>query len=121
MITAFIAHPDGWQGTPEIVCDLSTAYRWLKRLHQQSLRALPIIRKALLQLKPHLRMRGLADGKPEDLLDRPYVFRRLLSFAGQLLKAAVRLGGEKYHSHANLFCFLNYFLAQETAQALLMS
>jgi len=116
-----MSHPDGWQGAPEIVCDLSTGYRWLKRLHQQSLQTLPIIRKALLQLKPHLRMRGPADGKPEELLSRPEVFRRFLALSGQLLKAAVRLGGEKYHSHADLFCFLNYFLAHETSKALLVS
>lgn len=111
-------HPDDWKESPEIMTDMSTAYRWRRCFARQVLQALPDMRQALVKINPAHRVRGPSDGQPGITSD--ILFKRFLVLGEQLAKAAVRLAEENEDKKPDLFCFLNYFLSQKTGKALLM-
>lgn len=128
LVAIFIGHPHNWTKSPEIIIDLSTTYRWLRTLTQQALEALPAIRKTLLKIKPDHPIMDPTDAQPEPLTSTRVILKRFLSLAEQLFKAArllngqaVRLADKNDPKTEDLYCFLNYFLANETGNALLLS
>lgn len=121
LVTTFINHPDDWHKSPEIIIDISTAYRWLRLLAQQAMECLPVLRKALLNIKPDHPVMDTTDAQPKGKNITPIIFKRLLSLSAQLFKAAVCLVDKNNPQNEDLFCFLNYFLTKKTGKALLVS
>lgn len=121
LVVSFIEHPDYWKDAIGITIDLSTAYRWLRILQRQALESLPTIRKALLKIHPGHALMDSTDAKAEALTNTRDMLKRLLSLSDQLFKAAVRLVDNDNPQNTDLFCFLNYFLAQKTEKALLLA
>jgi len=105
-----------WKQLLDISLDLSTAYRWLRAINRQALEALPDIRKELLRLVPE---HPLKDRQLEPTPSTPIVLNRFLALSRRLFKAAVRLAEPKKLPNKDLFCFLNFFLAQQTGKPLL--
>ena len=99
--------------------DLSTAYRWLRRLSDQANHSLPDIRTALLKLKPDYPLTRQLKGQPAAVIFQRDLLQRFIRLADQLFQAAVRLVEPKTPVNSELFCFLNYFLATSTGKALL--
>jgi transposase-like protein len=118
LLLVFIDDPCNWKQRLDIALDLSTAYRWLRALHRQALEAMPEIRKELVRLVPE---DPIKDHPLEPVSSSFTVLERFLALSGRLFKAAVRLAEPEKSSKGNLFCFLNFFLAQQTEKALLMS
>jgi len=116
LVMTFIDHPADWKQSPDLLVDLSTAYRWLRVLRKQAVQTLPDIRKELLKLRPHHR---LLPPKTELLPDQETVVKRFIALGKQLFKAAARLADKKDDSQRELFCFLNYFLATSSGKPLL--
>lgn len=121
LVTIVINQPYDWAKSPDIIIDISTAYRWLRTLKRQALQALPTIRKALLKIKPEHPIMDTTDAKPEPLTSTRVILKRFLSLAEHLFKEAVCLADENDPQNGDLFCFLNYFLAQQTGKALLLT
>lgn len=121
LINAFINYPNDWKRSPEIIMDVSTAYRWLRILANQALQSLPAIRKTLLKIKPDQPIMDTTDAQPIPLTSTRVILTRFLSLAEQLHKAAVRLVDKTEPQNDDLFSFLNYFLAKTTAKPLLSS
>ena len=121
LVTIVINQPHDWSKSPDIIIDISTAYRWLRTLTRQALKALPTIRKALLKIKPEHPIMDTTDAQPESLTSTRVILKRFLSLAGHLFKAAVRLADQNDPQDGDVFCFLNYFLAQQTGKALLLT
>ncbi len=121
LLTTFINHPHDWTQILDIDIDLATAYRWLRILTRQANEAMPEMRKALLKLKPDYKLTDQIDGKPAQLTNRRKVLQRLVSLAKKLHKEAVRLIDKDKPVCTDYFCFLNYFLADNTGKALLQS
>jgi len=121
LITTFLNHPDDWHKSPEIIIDISTAYRWLRLLAQQAMECLPVVRRALLNIKPEHPVIDTTDAQPEGKTVTQIIFKRFLSLSEQLFKAAVCLVDKNNLQNEDLFCFLNYFLTKETGKALLVS
>jgi len=119
LLMTYINHPDDWQQALQLMIELSTAYRWLRRLNQQANRTLPAIRAALLNLKPDHRLNRHINGKPASLTSNRELLIRFVTLAQQLFQAAVRLDGNKRAEFTDSWCFLNYFLATQTGNALL--
>jgi hypothetical protein len=99
--------------------DLSTAYRWLRRLSDQANHSLVDIRTALLKLKPDYPLTRQLKGQPAALISQRDLLKRFIQLSQQLFKAAVRLIDAKTPANSDPFCFLNYFLATSTGKALL--
>lgn len=121
LVTIFINNPDDWHKSNEIKIDISAAYRWLRLLAQQAMECLPILRRALLNIKPEHPVMDTTDAQPEGKTDTQIIFKRFLSLSAQLFKAAVCLVDKNNPKNEDLFCFLNYFLTKETGNALLVS
>ena len=121
LVTTFINNPDDWHKSPEIIIDISTAYRWLRLLAKQAMECLPVLRKALLNLKPEHPVIDTTDAQPVRKTDTQIIFKRFLSLSDQLFKAAVCLVDKNNPKNEDLFCFLNYFLTKETGKALLVN
>lgn len=121
LVMSFVQHPDDWKDVIGLTIDLSTAYRWLRQLQRQALESLPTIRKALLKFQPGHPVMDSTDAKAEALTATRDILERFLSLSDQLFKAAVRLVDDNDPQNVDLFCFLNYFLAQKTKKALLLS
>jgi hypothetical protein len=121
LIISYINHPGDWHQRLKLMIDLSTAYRWLRRLGDQANRSLPDIRTALLKLKPDHPLTRQLMGKPAPLISQRALLQRFIRLAEQLLKAAVRLIDTKTPVSSDPICFLNYFLATSTGKALLQA
>jgi len=119
LLMTYINHPDDWQQALKLMIELSTAYRWLRRLRQQANGSLADIRTALLQLKPDYQLNKHIDGKPVSLTSNRELLRRFVTLSQQLFQAAVRRNGNKLAEFTDSYCFLNYFLASQTGKALL--
>jgi len=63
----------------------------------------------------------LTDAQPQPLTSIRVILTRLLALTEHLFKAAVRLADKNDPQNDDLFCFLNYFLAQKTGKALLLN
>ena len=120
LVSQVIKQPMDWKKSPDIVIDLSTAYRWLRRLKQQALQSLPTIRNILLTIKPDHPVMDATDVQPEPLVAINVILKRFLSLAEQLFTAALCLVDTHAPENDDLFCFLNHFLAKETGRALLL-
>lgn len=120
LVFQVIKQPMDWKKSPDIVIDLSTAYRWLRRLKQQAIQSLPTIRKILLTIKPDHPVMDATDVQPEPLVAINVILKRFLSLAKQLFTAARCLVDTHAPENGDLFCFLNHFLAKETGNALLL-
>jgi len=120
LVALFIAHPHAWSKSPEIIVDMSTAYRWLRTLKQQASEALPAIRKALLDLAPEHPVMAPSDTQPEPATSSRVILEHLLTLTERLFKAAVRLAENNDPHTDDLYCFLNHFLAHQTGKALLV-
>jgi transposase-like protein len=121
LVKTFINHPQDWKQLFDIDIDLATAYRWLRLLTRQANQAMPEIRKALLQLKPCYKLIDQLNDKPVPLTPRSKLLQRFISLAQKLHRQAVRLVGKNKPISSDYFCFLNYFLADNTGKALLQS
>lgn len=119
LLMTYINRPYDWRQALKLMIELSTAYRWLRRLSQQANRSLADIRTALLDLKPDYPLDRQIKGKPALLLTNRELLIRFVNLSQQLLQAAVRLNSNKQPLSTNSFCFLNYFLATQTGRALL--
>lgn len=119
LVTTYINHPDDWPQALKLMIELSTAYRWLRRLSQQANRSLADIRKALVQLKPHDPLIQPLKGPAGAVISQRDPLQQFIRLAQQLFQAAVRLIDPQTSDRSELFCFLNYFLATQTGQALL--
>lgn len=119
LLITYINHPDDWQQALKLMIELSTAYRWLRRLSQQANRSLADIRTALLNLKPDYPLNKQIKGQPASLTSHRELLIRFVTLSQQLFQAAVRLNSNKQPLSTNSFCFLNYFLAIQTGTALL--
>lgn len=119
LVTTFIQHPQDWKQILNIDIELSTAYRWLRKLTQQANKAMPEMRKALLKLKPGYKLMEQINGKPVLLTPRINVLQRFISLAQKLHTEVVRLVNKDRPISTDYFCFLNYFLANHTGKALL--
>jgi hypothetical protein len=106
-----------WKKSPDVMMDLSTAYRWLRILRLQIVTYLPAIRKTILQLAPETRC---FDAKVEIALSDPVLFKRFVEMGEQLYQAAVRLTDAQIDFQADIFSFLNFFLARQTGHPLLI-
>ncbi len=121
LVTTFINHPTDWIKILNDDFDLANAYRWLRILTQQANQAMPEIRKALLKLKPDYQLMDQLNGKPALLTPRTNIVQRFISLAQKLHIEAVRLVDKNKPIATDCFCFLNYFLANNTGKALLQS
>lgn len=119
LLMTYINHPNDWHQALQLMIELSTAYRWLRRLSQQANRSLADIRTALLNLKPEYPLNKHINGKLASLTSTRELLIRFITLSQQLLQAAIRLNSNKQPLSTNLFCFLNYFLASQTGKALL--
>lgn len=119
LVMTYINHPDNWQQALQLMIELSTAYRWLRRLNQQANRTLPAIRAALLHLKPDHRLSSHISGTPAALTSHRERLIRFVTLSQQLFQAAVRLNDNQQADFTDSWCFLNYFLATQTGTALL--
>ena len=119
LLSTYINHPDNWQPALKLMIELSTAYRWLRRLSQQANRSLTDIRAALLNLKPDYPLNKHINGKAASVISNRELLIRFVMLAQQLFQAAVRLNGNKQAGFTDSYCFLNYFLATQTGKALL--
>jgi transposase-like protein len=106
-----------WKKSPDVLVDLSTAYRWLRILRIQILFMLPAIRKTLLHMAPET---AGFDAKTKMLLSDPVLFKRFLDVGEQLYKAAVRLADAKEETETEIFNFLNFFLTKNLGHPLLV-
>ena len=120
LVLQVIKQPMDWKKSPDIVIDLSTAYRWLRRLKQQALQSLPTIRTKLLRIKPDHPVMDATNVQSEPLTATHVILKRFLSLTRQLFTAALCLVDKNGPENADLFCFLNHFLAKETGSALLL-
>jgi hypothetical protein len=121
LIITYINHPDDWRQALKLMIELSTAYRWLRRLSNQANRSLPDIRTALLKLKPDYPLTRQLNIKPGALISQRDLLKRFIRLSQQLFKAAVRLIDAKTPVNSEPVCFLNYFLATATGKALLQA
>ena len=119
LIITYINHPDDWRQALKLMIELSTAYRWLRRLSDQANRSLVDIRTALLKLKPDYPLTRQLKGQPSALICQRDLLKRFIRLAEQLFKAVVRLVDAKTPVNSEPFCFLNYFLATSSGKALL--
>jgi hypothetical protein len=117
LVLSFLTDADNWKKSSDIPVDFSTAYRWLRAIHEQAVRALPVIRKELLNFTPAFRIKETKLEAPDDEKKR---IKRFITLSGHLFKAIVRLSGTKSGSEHDLFCFLNFFLARTTGKPLLV-
>lgn len=116
-VVSFISHDKDWKKSPELLVDLSTAYRWRRILRRQICARLPAIRKTLLHMAPET---ACLDAKTAMLLSDQVLFKRFLDISEQLYEAAVRLADTQTDSNTDIFNFLNFFLACYTAHPLLV-
>lgn len=121
LIITYIQQPEQWKRSPNLIIDISTAYRWLRILSQQANQSLPQIRKALLKLVPEYKISDHLSGRPTSLTSKRTLLKRLITLNARLFKAVVRLLEDKALVTEDAFGFLNYFLATQTANALLQS
>jgi hypothetical protein len=121
LVKTFINHPQDWKQLFDIDIDLATAYHWLLILTRQANQAMPEIRKALLKLKPGYKLIDQLNGKPAPLTPRTKLLQRFIFLVQKLHTEAVRLVGKNKPISSDYFCFLNYFLADNTGKALLQS
>jgi hypothetical protein len=119
LIITYLNHPDDWHQALKMMIDLSTAYRWLRRLSQQANQSLADIRTALLNLKPAYSLDTQINGKPASLMSNRELLIRFITLSQQLFQAAVRLNGNKQPWFSDSCCFVNYFLVTQTGKALL--
>jgi transposase-like protein len=117
VVYLFITSGKDWKKSPDLAVDLSTTYRWLRLLRRQIVTFLPAIRKTLLHLAPATA--GL-DAKTETLLSDSVLYKRFLDVGEQLYQPAVRLADAPMDSQADIFNFLNFYLAKQTGHPLLM-
>jgi hypothetical protein len=117
VIHALINNGKDWKKSPDVLVDLSTAYRWLRILRMQIVARLPAIRKTLLHMAPET---DGFDVKTKTLLSDPVLFKRFLDVGEQLYRAAVCLADAPVDSNTDIFNFLNFFLANHTGHPLLV-
>jgi hypothetical protein len=121
LVKTFINHPQDWKQLFNIDIDLATAYRWLRLLTRQANQTMPEIRKALLKLKPCYKLIDQLNDKPVPLTPRTKLLQRFIFLGQKLHREAVRLVSKNKPISSDYFCFLNYFLADNTGKALLQS
>lgn len=121
LIITYLNHPDDWHQALKLMIDLSTAYRWLRRLNDQANRSLVDIRTALLQLKPDYPLTRQLNSKPAALISQRDLLQRFIRLSQQLFQVAIRLIDTKTPVNSEPVCFLNYFLATSTGKALLQA
>lgn len=109
-----------WKERFELSLDISTAYRWLRYFRKQIIDSLPHIRKTLIELKHDIFFRDETDGIPLRFTSDHILFNRFLKISNALFTEAVHLVGKKSHQKRDLFCFLNFFLYQQTEKPLLI-
>ena len=119
LVTTYINHPDNWQQALKLMIDLATAYRWLRRLSAQANSRLPDIRKTLLKLNANCQFAQQLPGKVAAVSSQRDLLHRFITLTQQLFKAVLRLAKPKIVADADVFSFLNYFLATQTGKALL--
>jgi transposase-like protein len=119
LVARYLHQADVWKKSLNINIELSTAYRWLRRLIEQANTSLPDIRTALLNLKPNFQLTGQLNDKPAPLTSKRDLLKRFITLSEQLFQAVVRLVEPKTPVPSDPFCFLNYFLAIQTEKALL--
>ena len=109
-----------WKELFDLPLDISTAYRWLRYFRKQIIKSLPTIRKTLIELIHDIPFIDETEGKPLGFTSDHTLFNRFLKISNALLTEAVHLVGEKSHQKRDLFCFLNFFLYQQTGKSLLI-
>jgi hypothetical protein len=119
LVATYMKQPENWQQQLPLTMDLSTAYRWLRRLSNQANTSLPDIRKALLKLKTDDQLTQPFQTKVAPVTSNHDLLKRFFTFAQQLLEAVLYLAKPKPVADTNVFTFLNYFLATHTGKALL--
>jgi hypothetical protein len=117
VVLLFITLGQAWIKSPDLLMDLSTAYRWLRNLRLQIVTRLPAIRKTLLELAPEAFCFDAQSGT--ELSDR-VLFKRFLDVGAQLCQAAVCLADDQTDSHMDIFSFLNFYLTRHTGHPLLI-
>lgn len=117
LVTVYINHEGDWKKSPEIVMDISTAYRWLRRFGDQVKASMPVLRAAFVEIDPLHRVRGPSEGQAGMCPD--ILFRRFLDLAEQLARSAVHLVEDNDDKKPDIYFFLNYFLWQKTTKPLL--
>lgn len=117
LIGLFTTLGHNWKKSPDVMVDLSTAYRWLRILRLQIVTYLPAIRKTILHLAPET---SGFDANTEISLSDQVLFQRFVEMGEQLYQAAVRLTDAQTDFQADLFSFLNFFLARQTGHPLLI-
>jgi hypothetical protein len=117
VINLILNHSQDWKKLPSLPVDISTSYLWLRRFKEQVHESLPLLREKLLTLKPNTPVK--TQSVPTGLMSDVELLQQFLNVAQLLHQTTISLLKPQPPEDANVFSFLNYFLAQNTGKALL--
>jgi hypothetical protein len=117
VVNLLINHSQDWKKRPRLPVDISKIYLWLRRFKEQVHESLPLLREKLLTLKPNTPIK--TQSVPTGLVSEIELFQQFLNVAQLLHQTTISLLKPQPPEDANVFSFLNYFLAQHTGKALL--